>query len=179
MKRLHRLLNDRESGTTLIEMAVVLGILLSVVGATFGVLDRSVTTQQAQASRGEALDAAREAMARTSKDVRQAMSVSMTSTPSRLEMVTLVNGVTRSVVYSVASTRLQRQVDGGGWVDVARDLTSSAVFCYDPPACTAAGPTSTTTSIVRVALNVKPRWSTAPTITLATDIQIRNAHSSS
>jgi len=171
-----RRLREDDRGVTVPELLIVVLVFALLLVATLGILESAVKTERGQQSRADSLDGLRLAMARVTKDIRQAMSVDPSSTASRLQMTTIVDGDTVSVVYEVVGGTLLRRIDGGAARAVAeRVLTGSArPFCYDPPTCTGASP-STTPPAVLVLLEIRPDVSDAPSIKLATTIKLRNA----
>lgn len=166
-------LRSEDRGATLVELVVVMGLLLVVMGSILSAYMTGVRTEKAAEVRDVALEELRYSMARLTKDVRQAVSIEASSSTSRLAIQTLINGVQHRVVFEVVGTELRRTVGTGSPVPIARRVVRSDVFCYDAPTCAAASPIEGI-ELVRLSLEVKPSQATAPPMVLATDVQLRN-----
>lgn len=166
---------DDDAGFTVVELVIVIGLLLLVLGSVLALLRTGTKTERDQDVKTQALDQVRAASNRITKELRQALSVSPTSTQSELDMVTLVNGSERHIVYRLAGQQLQRTLDAGSPVPVLDRVTISQIFCYDPPACTASGPGATTPQIVRLTLTVSSRVQGGSPVSLTTEVRLRNA----
>lgn len=172
MTALSRLRDER--GQSLIEILVVLGLLLLVAASALVILENVFQTERGQGARREVIEDQRFAMDRMTKDIRQALSVDTTSTTSRLEIRTLVQGAETDVVFDVVSGELRRAEGTGNPVPLISGLTSSDVFCYDPPDCVLANPDTASPALIRVSLEVKPDTRGAQTVAVATDVHLRN-----
>lgn len=170
-----RLRRDQR-GVTVPELLIVVAVFTLILVASLGVLQAATRTERGQQSRSDALDGVRIAMARVTKDLRQAISVDPSSDATRLKMVTIVDGATSAVIYDVVDGVLRRQVDSASPSPVVeRVLTSASLpFCYDPPTCTGVSPAQTPPSVM-VVIELEPDVSDAPPIKLATTIKLRNA----
>lgn len=162
-----------EEGWTLVELLIAMAFTSLLVVAGFQVFESGSRTERAQQARHDALLELRGALDRIAKDTRQATQVSTSSTRSRLEIATTISGVLHDVVYDVADGAVRRTIDGGTPVLLADHVTTATPFCYDPPTCVAPGPTAPT--MIRVELGVEPEAFSRGPITLASDIQLRNA----
>lgn len=163
-----------ESGFSLVELAIVGGLLLLIGTAALTVLESGVRTHRGQQVRAETLEDQRTAMERMTKEIRQAVEVDTTSTRSSLGMETLIGGVEHDVVYDVVDGTLRRTQDAGSAVPLVRGVASVEVFCYDPPDCLLSAPASTTPPLVQVTLSVEPDTRGAPAVLLQTDVHLRN-----
>jgi type II secretory pathway component PulJ len=175
MNRLAQLLR-RDDGMTVTELLVGTSIFVIIVFAVFSVLDSGTTAERGQQARHDTLLETRAAMTRMSKDIRQAVSLSPTSTRSRLQVQTYISGTALDVIYELnANDQITRKIGTTGpATPIIERVTTDTPFCYDPDsACTATTP-STALSKVRINLSVQPDVSNARAITLATDIELRN-----
>ncbi len=163
-----------EAGFSLTELLVVIGLVLVVVVAALNVLDSGMRAERGQRARADTLEDTRTGMNRLTKELRQALSVSTTSTRSRIEMQTLVSGVEHTVVYDVADGKLRRALDGGTASPLVAGVVSTSIFCYDPPICAATGPDTAAPSLVRVSIVAQPPVSNARVIELSNDVNLRN-----
>lgn len=163
-----------EAGFSLTELLVVIGLILIVVISALNVLDSGMRAERGQRARADTLEDTRTAMNRLTKELRQALSVSLTSTRSRLEMQTLISGTEHTVVYDVVGGKLRRTLDGGTPNPLATGVSVIEIFCYDPPTCTATGPDTSAPSLIRVSVVVQPPVATAKAIELSNDVNLRN-----
>jgi Tfp pilus assembly protein PilW len=170
-----------ESGTSVIELVIVTAISIVILGAVLSMLDSGTKTERGTEARHSVLLALRGAVERVDKDLRQATLVASTSTTSCLDMQTYISGVTHRVVYQVIGGEFRRTLDGtvactGTQTSAATlvsHMSTTAVFCYDPPTCAATGPPSPI-ALVRVSLAATPEVFSGGPISLATDIRLRN-----
>lgn len=173
MKLLARIGED--GGFGLIELSVGMALTAIVAMGSLSVLDSGSQTLQTTRARVQAVEDLRGGLERVTKDVRQALSVDRSSTRDRLVMRTLVGGSERDVVYEAPSGELQRSIDGGAAAPVVSGVTSSTIFCYDPPDCLLESPDATAPAVVRITLAVTRatgRALSASTLTL--DVHPRN-----
>lgn len=161
-----------ETGTSLIEVVIALGIFLVLLFAVLLVLDSATRAERGGEARHVALLEVRSAMHRISKDLRQATSIAPSSTTDRIEIDTLIAGEPHGIVFEVAGGEIRRIIDGGNPVPLADDVTTATPFCFDPPDCVATSPGSP--SMVRVTLDVEPEVFASGPLTLVTDIKLRN-----
>jgi type II secretory pathway pseudopilin PulG len=138
---------------TLIELLVAASLGLIVVGGAMSVFISGVRSEPRTASKVEAIQQARVAMDRVTRELRQGLEVSNPPLPSASELaiVTYVKAATCGgaaastsipcrVTYScdgAVCTRTVAQPDGSGAsspVQVVDGLTSPSVFSYEPSA---------------------------------------------
>lgn len=155
-----------EGGFTVAEIVFTVSLLMVVVGALLGVLDSAHRTQSFVYDRADALDEMRLTLDRMTKEVRQAGSVALDSTASRLEVSTYVGGEPETIVYEVSGTDLVRSVDGGQYTVVHEKVASSDLFQYEPAVETA--------QVVKMVLRVHPSNSPDTTLELSSEVQLRN-----
>jgi type II secretory pathway component PulJ len=156
----------RERGATLIELSITIALVLVVVGV---MLDSLVTAQRSEryaADRTEALDSMRSAIARFTKDVRQAVGVDEGATASSFGAETYVQGAAAHVQYEVTGTTLTRSVNGGPAEVLIDRLATTDVFSYSPSAEAA--------EVVVINLEVAPMTSPDTTIELTSEVRMRN-----
>jgi type II secretory pathway pseudopilin PulG len=161
---------DQQYGTTLIELTVVMGILLLVVGVMLDALGGAQRSERYAADRTEALDNMRSAIARFTKDVRQADGVDEGATASTFSMDTYVGGVYSHVLYTATGDRLTRSIDGGPAEVLIEQLFTTTVFEFEPSAESA--------EVVTITLVVEPETSPDTTIELTSEVRMRNRGSS-
>lgn len=161
---------DQQRGTTLIELTVVMGILVLVVGVMLDALGGAQRSERFASDRTEALDNMRTAIARFTKDVRQSDGVDENATASSFEMDTYVEGVYSHVVYTASGDQLTRTVDGGPAEVLIKQLFTSSVFEFEPSADSA--------EVVTITLVVEPETSPDTTIELTSEVRMRNRGSS-
>ncbi|MEX0873746.1 MAG: prepilin-type N-terminal cleavage/methylation domain-containing protein [Actinomycetota bacterium] len=163
----------REEGVTVIELMVATAIFMILLLPVLSLLDSGTRTERANQVRHDALVDLRGAMTRITKDVRQALSIDPASSKTKLDMTTIVGGVDRRVIYQLSGGTLTRSIDGGTPGPLAERVTSTEVFCYDPPDCTLTAPPADPSS-VRVAIALEPVVFSGGPLTLATDVELRN-----
>jgi hypothetical protein len=100
------------------------------------------------------------------REVRQGASFVGTPSPSGLEVRTYVGGVSRTVAYSVSGTDLTRAVDGGTPTVLQRGLASTDLFGYAPD--------TTSPEVVTITLRVTPANAPDTTVTLDSEVRLRN-----
>jgi type II secretory pathway component PulJ len=144
---------------TITLLAIVLTALLTV----FESVQRSAAFVQ---NRTETLDSMRLVIDGLTKEIRQATSVSPSSTSSYLDMTTYVVGVSRHVVYQATGTTLTRSVDGGGAVAVQQRLTSTSIFTYTDSV--------NNVELVALSLSVNPINRPNTTLVLTSEARLRN-----
>lgn len=188
MMRLVQRLRKRggESGLTLVELAIAMGIFGVLFAAVLSQLDTATKTQAGTQARAEKLDELRGALDRIGKEVRQSLTIDTASTRSRLSMRTLVNGVEWDVVFEVASGTLTRaakpktQTSFGQSTVIAETITSSAIFCYDALSagtCLAPVPATVQPSTLTIELVGHPRAPASGELLIKVEIQRRNFRS--
>lgn len=175
MRRSLLRLRDDDHGMTVVELSVASMLFVIVLFSVFSVLDSGTKAERGQQARHDSLLQARAAMTRMTRDVRQALSLSPSSTRTRLQIETYINGAAQQVVYELnASDQIVRTVGTAAGTTLVERVTTDAPFCYDPDSsCTAPAP-AVTLSKVRINLSVQPDVANAREITLATDIELRN-----
>lgn len=169
-------LHSHENGQTVVELIVVSTLLMILTAATLMVLHSITSAEHTQQARSVALDEMRSALARMTRDIRQATSVDAASARGRLVMQTRVSGAAATVVYEVADGVLERTVGSAGTEPLVRRVSATDVFCYDPPTCSAVTPTTEPT-VIEVLLSVTPADPRAEPIALTTDVTLRNVRS--
>lgn len=143
-----------------------MGLLIVVVGSMLTIFESVQRSAAFVQDRTEHLDDMRLAIDQMTKEIRQAVSVSPTSTVSRIQMDTYLLGVKRQVVYQAASGKLTRQVDGGAAVVIQQRLSSSSIFTYTQSV--------TDVQVVGLTLNVTPRFQPDTTLVLTSEARLRN-----
>jgi prepilin-type N-terminal cleavage/methylation domain-containing protein len=198
-RRTLRRLGRDDCGFTLVEMMIVTAVLVVIVGAVLSLLDTATRTERISQARDTAEVTLRGALTQMTKELRTAVSIDSHSTQSVLDMQTLISDSTGSVsqhrvVYQVVgmspNATLQRIIDptgtapgpySGSAVQLADKVVAPQAFCYQfddtatpaPGVCNASSPASTL-STVRVSLSVSPVAFSNGSVTLATDVQLRN-----
>ena len=169
--RLHcRRTSAAEHGFTLIELTITVAMLVLVLGMFFEALGSSQRSQSFAADRSEALDSLRTTMARVTKDARQATAIDATSSASRLDVQTYVDGALATVVYQIAGTTLTRSLNGGAGIILMTNLASPSLFTYEP--------SSTNAQVVTILLQATPKHSPHTTVQLTSEVRLRNLSSS-
>jgi type II secretory pathway component PulJ len=163
----------REEGITVIELLVASSIFIILLLPVLSLLDSGTRTERANQVRHDALVDLRGAMTRITKDVRQALSIDPASSKTMLDMTTIVSGSDHRIVYQLTGSTLTRSIDGGTPGALAENVTSTEVFCYDPPDCALTAPPDDP-SAVRVAIALEPVVFSGGPLTLATDVELRN-----
>ena len=166
-----------EGGISIIEVVIASGLFMCLMVAVLTMLDSGTKAERDQQAKHEALLELRDAMTYVSDEVRQAVAVTPDSTPQRLTIQTLRPGGERWLVFQVTAEGLTvRSCEalpcGATPVPIASRVVNGS-FCYDPPTCLATAPPISLSSI-RTSLSVQPDVSSAPEITLATDVELRN-----
>jgi hypothetical protein len=182
MKHLIRRLRAEEHAFTLVEAVISSALLLLIIGAALSMLDSGTKSERVSQARNDAQVSLRGAMTQMTRELRQAISVAPSSNQSLLDMQTLIGGVEHHIVYQVVgeppSAKLQRAVDGGTPTQLADRIVAPQAFCYqyNEPDCLATSPPASLTAI-RISLQISPVVFSSGTITLATDVQLRNVAS--
>ena len=140
-------------------LAIVLGALLTV----FESVQRSAAFVQ---NRSEALDSMRVVVDEMTKEIRQATSVSSSSTASMLDMTTYVLGASKHIVYQASGTHLTRAVNGGTAVVIQTRMTSAALFTYTDSVFNV--------ELVGLTLSVNPLNRPDTTLVLTSEARLRN-----
>ena len=169
-------------GFTLIELMIAASLSLLVLGVGVALMSTGLRNQPKVAEKASEIQAARVAMERLTREIRQGDSV-ITATSSQLSLITYVNSATcggatssRSmlcrVTYSCsgeACTRTEANPDGSGAtapVIVVSGIESSSVFSYSP---SAAAPSHVGVSLLF------PAEQGDDSITLTDGVTMRNA----
>ena len=182
----------REDGFSVVELAVGSLLFLVIVLAVLSLLDSGTKSERVGQARNDAQAMLRRAVARMSKEVRQTTFVDPSSDQSNLYMKTLLQGVEYWVSYKVAGSppnaTLQRAqcsspassttiscLSSAVSVQLADRIVAPQAFCYqfDDPTCLATKPTATL-SALHVSIQVSPVAFASGSVTLATDVQLRN-----
>lgn len=170
-----------EDGLSIIEVVIGAALACVLAVSALAMLESSSRVAHSQQSRGDALVEVRAAMMRITKDTRQALSLSSTSTRNRIDMRTLDGGREVHVVYELSQGTLYRnscvETSSGCAMPtqatpLTTNVTTPSVFCYDVPACESSAPRINPES-VRVSLVVTPDGSDEP-LTLTSEVALRN-----
>lgn len=154
-----------ERGSSIIEVVITTGLVLLVMA---GLLAGMHSVQKAEAysrGRAEALDTMRTAMSRMTKEIRQGSTVVGTPTTDRLELETYVKGVPEAVTYSVEDGNLTRR-EGAEEEVVLQELVNSELFSYLPSA--------DSPEVVKITFVVEPQNLPATTVTVESEVRLRN-----
>jgi Tfp pilus assembly protein PilW len=141
-------------------------LVVLVVGAILSSLYSAQRSERYASDRSAALDEMRNAMARFTKDLRQADGLEEGATSSNLEADTYVNGVAARVEYAAAGGVLTRAVNGGSAEILINRITEDTVFTFEPDA--------TSAEVVKITLVVAPVSSPDTTIELYSEVRMRN-----
>ena len=188
-----------ERGFTIVELTIAGALLVVIVGAVLSLLDSGTRAERVSQARHSAELTLRGALTQMTTELRQATAIDPNSTQSVLDMTTLISDSTGNVsqhrvVYQIVGTApnaiLQRIVDPAGTapgpytgpvVQLADKVVAPQAFCYQfddtatpaPGVCDATSPTATLASI-RISLSISPVAFSQGSVTLATDVQLRN-----
>jgi Tfp pilus assembly protein PilE len=168
-----------DDGLTLVELIVASFLAMVLLLAALAVLDSGTKSERISHARQDALVDLRAAMTRMTKEVRQADSVASTSTATLLDFKATIGGVQRHLVYDVIGTPpsavLRRSEDGGTPLVLSDRVLAPQAFCYeyDQPNCVATTPT-VNLSAIRISLKLSPIVFGSGSVTLATDVELRN-----
>jgi prepilin-type N-terminal cleavage/methylation domain-containing protein len=154
-----------ESGFTLIELSVTMMLLLVVVGSLLGVFEAVQRTAGFTQARVESTDQMRLAIERLTKELRQATSITTTSSASSLDMQTFVNGVATHVVYAASGSTFSR-TSGSTTTVVLTDLDSTSIFTYTPSV--------TAPQVVSITFAVRPKQRPDTVLNLTSEVRLRN-----
>jgi type II secretory pathway pseudopilin PulG len=154
------------AGTTLLELTITIGLVLIVVGVMLDSLGSAQRSERYASDRTEALDSMRSAIARFTKDVRQADGVDENGSASHLEADTYVQGAVAHVVYDASGGVLTRTVGSAPTETLIDRLATDAIFTYEP--------TLETAEVVTIVLEVEPMTSPETTIELTSEVRMRN-----
>lgn len=155
-----------ERGVSLIELTITVSLVVLVVGAILSSLYSAQRSERYASDRSAALDEMRSAMARFTKDLRQADGLEEGATASNLEAGTYVQGVAATVEYTAAGGVLTRSVNGGAAEILINRITEDTVFTFEPDA--------TSAEVVKITLVVAPVSSPDTTIELYSEVRMRN-----
>lgn len=155
-----------DSGFSLVELLVAMGIFLVVVAALMSQLTSAQRSQHYAQDRATILDQCRASMARMTLDARQAASIDPNSTPTHLVMTTYVDALLTTVTYDISGTNLMRTVQGRASETLQTNLANTSIFTYEPSASNA--------QTVAILLQVKPPASPNTVISLSSEAHLRN-----
>jgi len=158
-----------ESGFTLIELSVTMMLLFIIVGSLLTVFESVQRTAGFTQARVESTDQMRLAIERLTKELRQATSITSTSTATTLDMQTYINGVQTHVVYASTGATLSR-TSGATTTIVMNDLDSTSVFAYAPSAAAA--------QVVTITFSVRPKQRPDTVLNLTSEVRLRNMETS-
>jgi Tfp pilus assembly protein PilW len=155
-----------ERGTSLIELLVTLS-LLTIVVVAFGSSFLSIQKSDAYVQgRAQSLDEMRFAMNRMTRDLRQGASFVGAPSASDLTVHTYVNEAARDVRYQVSGAQLLRSVGGATPVAVLNGVVTPDIFTFAPD--------DTNPQVVTITLQVEPRNAPDTTVTLESEVRLRN-----
>lgn len=168
---------DHDDGFTVIELTVAAALSMILLMSALSLLDGATRTERRTQARLDVVVSLRDAMAQTTKEARQALTIDATSTRSKLVMDTLVGGATHHVIFEVSGTdyRVTDTTVGGTARTIVRHVSMTQPFCYDPnatPPCAAASPSSPTS--IQITIAATPEVLSGGPITLSSDVQLRN-----
>jgi type II secretory pathway pseudopilin PulG len=153
-----------ERGTTLLELVVTVSLLGIVIGALLMSFLSMQKSESFAADRTNTLDDMRVSMSRLTREMRQGSDIVGTPTASNLTVDTYIDGAQHSVHYVASGTTLTRSVDGGAAIPLQRDLASTNVFTYSDE----------TPGIVTITLEVTPEKAPDTTVSLESEVRLRN-----
>jgi Tfp pilus assembly protein PilW len=155
-----------EHGTSLIELLFALA-LLTIVVVAFGSSFLSVQKSDAYVQgRSQSLDEMRVTINRMTRDLRQGASFVGQPTASDVTVRTYVNGVARDVRYQVSGSDLLRSVGGGTPVALQHGVVTPDIFTFAPD--------TTNPQVVTITLQVEPSNAPDTTVTLESEVRLRN-----
>jgi len=184
LRLLRRLLRTNDRGVTVLELTIASALTMLILLAVLSSLDSGTRSERISQARQEAEVTMRSAMSQVTRDLRQAVSIASGSTATLLDMQTLIDGVQHHVVYQVVGTSpnatLQRTVDSSAATTLAKNIVAPQAFCYQyiDPSCVASSISALSSpndlSSVRISIQLTPIVFQSGSITLATDVQLRN-----
>lgn len=155
-----------QGGFSLIEVLITITLLAIVLGSLLTVFESVQRSAAFVQNRSESLDTMRLAIDQMTKEIRQASSVSASSTASMIDMNTYILGVAKHVVYQASGTSLTRSVNGGPAVVLQQRLTSTDVFDYTD--------SISNVQLVAMTLSVHPINRPDTTLVLSSEARLRN-----
>ncbi|HEX5614817.1 MAG TPA: prepilin-type N-terminal cleavage/methylation domain-containing protein [Acidimicrobiia bacterium] len=156
----------RERGTTLVEVMVTLSLLVVVSAALLSSMNSIQKSESYSRGRSTTLDAMRLVTSKMTKEIRQGEIVRAPTDGGRLELVTYINGASRTVTYQVSGTELTRKVDSGTAAVVLEGLVDPSIFSYTPSA--------DFPELVTIHLQVQPPNLPDTVIPLVSNVRLRN-----
>lgn len=145
---------------------MTLSLLTLVAGVLIGSFLSMQKSEAYVGGRTAALDEMRLTMNRLTREVRQGSGFVGTPTASDLTVQTYVDGALHTVRYSAAGSTLSRSIDGGVAVVLQHRLADTDLFQYAPSADAA--------QVVTITLTVEPRNAPETTVTLDSEVRLRN-----
>jgi len=155
-----------EAGFGLLELVITVALLGVVLGALLTVFESVQRSAAFVQNRSEALDSMRVVVDEMTKEIRQATSVSPSSTASMIDMNTYVLGISKHIVYQASGSTLTRSVQGGAAVAVQTRLTSTDLFTYTDSV--------SNVELVALTLSVNPLNRPDTTLVLTSEVRLRN-----
>jgi hypothetical protein len=149
----------------MLEVTITSALLLVVVGSILGVFISVQRTAAFTQARVESTDAMRLAMEGLTKELRQASSITGDSDASTLTMATFINGTPTQVTYTVSNGTLYRE-SGPTFTPVLSSLADNTIFTYTPDAVGA--------QVVSITLDVHPKQRPDTTLSLTSEVRLRN-----
>lgn len=170
---------DRDAGITLIEVMITIGLFTVVLGSLYSVFDSVQQSEAIVQDRVQVYDDMRVVFSRMSKEIRQASSLSSSSTDTLLTVDTYFDGVPRVVTYSTSGGLLTRQAEGSS-VEILANLHNDSIFSYDPePSAVAPIVLVEDADTVLVTLQVRPPRRPDTIVELQAEVKMRNTEEES
>jgi hypothetical protein len=143
-------------------------MIMSIVGvAVMTVAFRAFQDTNTVTNRADVFADGRFALDQMTTHIRQAETIDLASTASAISFPTYVDGTSTTVAYRITGSEapyaLERQIDGGPWVELSDSLASDQVFTYTQD--------GDVTDRVTIDLHLQ---TTTSTVELTTDVFLRN-----
>lgn len=170
-----------ERGLTLIELVIAGALSMLVLAGLLAAVGAGTRAENETRARHIAFRDLRDAVGVATSDIRQATGVSTSSTPTSLDIQTLVAGAPARMIYAVENAQFRQTVCssfdfsapcGGTATTLVGEISVDRAFCYDTD-CTASAPTSAL-SLLRITIARDAMSDADAPITVATDVQLRN-----
>jgi hypothetical protein len=143
---------------------MLVGLVTVVITGGLLSVQRSEATVR---GRTTSLDELRDTLGLVGRDVRQAVSIDPTSTPSRLQLEGYDKGAPATIVWEVnGDGDLQRSVDGGTPTLSQEGVLDPDVFSFLPDV--------NTTEVVFIDLTLQPRALPETELTVEGEVRLRN-----
>jgi type II secretory pathway component PulJ len=143
---------------------MLVGLVTVVITAGLLSVQRSEATVRGRAT---SLDELRQTLGLVGRDVRQAVSIDPSSTPSRLQLAGYDGGDPATIVWEVTGGGdLQRSVDGGTPTLSQEGVLDPDVFSFLPDV--------NTTEVVFIDLTLQPKALPETELTVEGEVRLRN-----